>query len=331
MVSMSTTHLPQAHDGFFKHALSNIQVARDLLQAHLDPAMAKRLQWETLQLTNKSYTDEKLRQLHSDMVYRCQIEGKQSYLYLLIEHQSTPEPLLPFRFLKYNVALLTEHLAQRKKHDKKLPLPVVVNYCLYSGKKTPYPYSLALHDCFADPVFAKERMFDRLPLIDLGQRSEEELNSHGTADLLQLLLKQSSQGTFLEWIKARGDAVRRLFMRNYDIGSIHYILSTERKHAPEKVLEALMKQVPEQRTKIMTAARQLELRGEQRGEQRGIQQGIQQGIRQGMQQGIQQGMQQGILHAAKNMLFKLHMDLKAVQEATGLSEEELQKLSRIGL
>ena len=38
------------------------------------------------------------------------------------------------------------------------------------------------------------------------------------------------------------------------------------------------------------------------------------------------GMQQEKLHIAKNLLSKLHLDIKAVKEATGLSEEELMKL-----
>ena len=40
----------------------------------------------------------------------------------------------------------------------------------------------------------------------------------------------------------------------------------------------------------------------------------------------QEGRQEGMLHVAKNMLSKLHLDIKAVKEATGLSEEELRKL-----
>ena len=76
----------------------------------------------------------------------------------------------------------------------------------------------------------------------------------------------------------------------------------------------------------MTAARQLEIRGEKRG----IQLGMQQGMQQGRQEGIQQGMQQGIEYIAKNMLYKLHWDMKAVSEATGLGQAELAKLQKEG-
>jgi predicted transposase YdaD len=87
-------------------------------------------------LSNKSYTDAKLAQLHSNVVYTCQLDNKQAaYIYILIEQQTAPDLLLPFRFLQYNVAMLTEHLAQNKKKKKKREhLPTILNLCLYTGK-----------------------------------------------------------------------------------------------------------------------------------------------------------------------------------------------------
>jgi predicted transposase/invertase (TIGR01784 family) len=60
----------------------------------------------------------------------------------------------------------------------------------------------------------------------------------------------------------------------------------------------------------MTAAQRLEQRGELRGRK--------------------EGMQQEKLHIVKNMLSKLHLDMKTVAQATGLSEEELMKLQKEG-
>ena len=64
------------------------------------------------------------------------------------------------------------------------------------------------------------------------------------------------------------------------------------------------------------------------GREQGIEQGIEQGMQQGMQQGIEQGMQQEKLAIAKNMLFHLGLGLDIVQQATGLSREELEKLRK---
>ena len=78
--------LHHPHDSFAKKALSKLAVAKDLLKAHLSPELVRRIDWNTLWLTNKSYVTEQLSQLHSDVVYSCQVEGKKAYIYCLIEH-----------------------------------------------------------------------------------------------------------------------------------------------------------------------------------------------------------------------------------------------------
>jgi predicted transposase/invertase (TIGR01784 family) len=311
-----TIHHP--HDGFFKHALSKLTVAKDLLRAHLSPSITQRIQWDSLKLSNKSYTDDKLAQLHSDVVYACQIDKKSSYIYILLEQQTTPDPLLPFRFLQYNVAMLAEHLAQSKEGKQKAKLPIILNLCLYSGKKTPYPYSVDIYDCFTDPALAKAKMFQPLSLIDLGQLSEEELKKHGTADLMELLIKQSREKTFLTWMQEHPEEIIKLLGSLYGISGIHYILANERDHLPNQIIDAIIAIAPHKKEYIMTAAQQLR----------------QEGIREGRQEGIQKGRQEGMytktLDIAKNMLSTLHLDMKTVSEATGLSEQELIKLQEEG-
>ena len=114
-------------------------VAKDLLKAHLLPAIVECIDWDTLQITNKSYVDAKLAQVHSDVVYSCQVNGKEAYIYTLVEQQSKPDPLLPFRIVQYDVSLMQDHLSQGNRL-----LPIIVNLCLYSGKQTPYPHSVDL-------------------------------------------------------------------------------------------------------------------------------------------------------------------------------------------
>jgi Putative transposase, YhgA-like len=62
--------------------MSNLTVTKDLLQAHVSPSITRRIHWGTLRLGSKSYTDEKLAQLHSDVVYACQIDDKSTYTYI---------------------------------------------------------------------------------------------------------------------------------------------------------------------------------------------------------------------------------------------------------
>ena len=286
------------HDSFFKKSLSSLAVAKDFLKAHLSPEIIQRIDWSTLRSTNKSYVKAHLAQLHSDVVYSCQVEGKQAYLYTLIEHQSTADPMLPFRMLQYNVSLMEEHLAQGHKQ-----LPIVINLCLYSGKKTPYPDATDIYDCFEDPVLARAAMFKPLELIDLNTYAEEELAQHGQADLVQILLKHSQKRAFLAWIKANPALVQRLFERLYGISGVVYILGVEEKNSFEEIINAIVEVAPNRKEDIMTAAQQLQ------------------------KEGLQQGMQQEKLSIAKQMLAK-GLDRQLIGEMTGLSEEKIKQLTK---
>ena len=50
----------------------------------------------------------------------------------------------------------------------------------------------------------------------------------------------------------------------------------------------------------------------------------------GRQEGRQEGMQGKAWEIAKNMLYKLRLDTKAISEATGLSQAELIQLQKEG-
>jgi predicted transposase/invertase (TIGR01784 family) len=154
-------------------------------------------------------------------------------------------------------------------------------------------------------------MFKPLDLIDLGQMEEEALAKHGTADLLEMLLKQSRERTFLNWITEHPEEIKKLVDRFYGISGIIYILGTEKKHSAEGLLQAIENIAPEKKEDIMTAAQQLELRGELRGRQ----------------EGKKEGMRQEKLHIAKNMLNK-GFAANLIQELAGISEEEFRQLEK---
>jgi predicted transposase YdaD len=62
-------------------------------------------------------------------------------------------------------------------------------------------------------------------------------------------------------------------------------------------------------------------------EEKGREEGLQQGREEGIKEGMQQGMQVRNLAIAKNML-KLSLDVKLIQEATGLAQETIETLQQ---
>ena len=297
-------NLHHPHDAFFKKCLEDPTTAKDLLQAQLPKAIAQRIDWHTLQRTNKSYVNEELRQLHSDVVYQCQLSDKPAYVYCVLEHQSTPDPLLPFRILQYNVALMAAHLRQKKEQR----LPLIANVCLYAGQQAPYPHSVDLYDCFERPDLARAVMFKPLALVDLTTAPPEALQKLGNAAPLGLLLKQAQERAYLQWLKKHPETLRKL-LEQYGQSALLYILATERKHSAAKITAAISEIAPHKKEDIMTAAMQLH----------------NEGMKQGRQEGMEKGIEVRNFELARTML-QDNTPLAQVAKWTGIAPEQLAQL-----
>src|SRR5260364_446349 len=129
---MSISHQP--HDKYFKASLKERQIAVDFVE------------------------------IHSDIVYRCQFDGKDGYIPILflLEAFSTAPTHIAFHLLQYVVNLMNDAL---KAGSKKLPL--VLPLCVYHGETSPFPQSTDIYDDFDDPDLARAMMFKPFSLIDL--------------------------------------------------------------------------------------------------------------------------------------------------------------------
>ena len=66
-------------------------------------------------------------------------------------------------------------------------------------------------------------------------------------------------------------------------------------------------------------------KGIQRGMEKGMEEGIQRGIEKGIEKGIMEGSQKEKIEIAKKML-ELKIDKETIAEATGLTEQEIEKI-----
>lgn len=71
-----TITIHQPFDKLFKVSLSEKKVAISYLKAHLPAEIFKRINIDTLELTDKSFILPKFREIHSDIVYRCQFDNQ---------------------------------------------------------------------------------------------------------------------------------------------------------------------------------------------------------------------------------------------------------------
>jgi predicted transposase/invertase (TIGR01784 family) len=97
------THIPAVHtnDGFFKAIFSQPEHATSFFKSHLPPAIVAQIDWLTLVVLPGSFVKSSLQKLHSDLLFSVSIQGSESLIYLLFEHQSTPDPAMPLRLFSY--------------------------------------------------------------------------------------------------------------------------------------------------------------------------------------------------------------------------------------
>lgn len=163
------------HDALFRSSLKNLYVAKDFFKAHLPKSVLTKINLDTLQFCNTSFIEEDLKEQFSDVLYYSQLDPNSgNYLYIIVEHQSAPQKLMPLRILRYQLAIIMQHLQE---NPKATTLPVVFPILFYQEQedKKPYPYSLNIFDLFNDPEFAKQTLAQPAHLVDITRFSDNEL------------------------------------------------------------------------------------------------------------------------------------------------------------
>ncbi len=260
-----TIAIHQPFDKLFKVSLTEKKVAISYLKAHVPAEIYKRININTLELTDKSFILPKFREVHSDIVYRCQFDDKEGYIFFILEAESTAnEELMAFRQLQYSIAAMDQHI--RQGHKK---LPIVLPICLYHGIESPYPHPLDVYQCFDIPDLAKQVVFKPFTLLDLTVLSDDKLAKDGLAFLMEMLLKHSRTRNFLTILKQRREAIKgilkqlnkesRRFMVKYVINETQ---DENEPNAVEQLVQILTTDLPEDKEVIMTFAQQLEQKGE---------------------------------------------------------------------
>ncbi|HQS84927.1 MAG TPA: Rpn family recombination-promoting nuclease/putative transposase [Alphaproteobacteria bacterium] len=195
------------HDRFTRASLTHPKVAEEFFQKNLPEKIKKMIDFSSLKLNKESFIDDHLKLQISDMLFSVNFNENPGFIYLLVEHASTPQPLLPFRMLKYVMAIMEDHL----KRTKSRTLPFVFPLVLYTGKKA-YPYSMDLFDLFSkeERMLAKETLHAPYPLIDLSQATDEEFKKYLWFGSMGLLLKHIHDGDILPFFKRFLDLLKQI-------------------------------------------------------------------------------------------------------------------------
>ena len=282
-----TTKGLASHDSFFRASMQNLEVARAFFEVHVPAHIRKRIDFGSLKIEPNSYINKEHKEIISDILYSVQVDNDLGYLYILAEHQSKPEVLMPFRLIQYLFGIFNHHLKQQKSKEQHKRLPIVVPILVYNGKQSPYPYSTNFLDCFSDPDLAEKVMFNGpFKLIDLTVEPDEKLRRHKEAAVMELLEKHIRTRDILPVIELLAksgllDKLQHLGAGEYLTFTLNYVLNKGETSNTDKVVKLLTETLPNEEDTIMTIAETLEKRGEKRGIKKGMEKGMEKGVEKG--------------------------------------------------
>jgi hypothetical protein len=118
------------HDALFRFTFGQPENAAALLRSCLPSAIARRVDWDALTLTQSSFVDASAEWRHSDLVFTTRIDGCEAFIYVLLEHQSSADPRMALRVLGYIVRLWDAFM--RENPSQQL-LPAVLPVVIYHG------------------------------------------------------------------------------------------------------------------------------------------------------------------------------------------------------
>lgn len=121
--------LSRSHDGFFRRLMSETSRVKQYLNAYLPEPIKRMIVFDTLELDNDSYIDEKLKQSFSDVVFKAETDaGIGINLCFLFEHKSYIDEKAPFQMLHYVSSAMLRRA--ENKELQRLILPIL----FYHGK-----------------------------------------------------------------------------------------------------------------------------------------------------------------------------------------------------
>ncbi|MGD9938593.1 MAG: Rpn family recombination-promoting nuclease/putative transposase [Clostridia bacterium] len=118
------------HDNAYKYLFSNRNIFHQLLVSFVGEDFVKGLRPEDLELVPASFVAPGLKDRHADLIYRVSRPGREWFVYILLENQSTPDKTILLRSFLY-ILMLYDQVWRNSTADL---LPNVIPIILYNGE-----------------------------------------------------------------------------------------------------------------------------------------------------------------------------------------------------
>ena len=314
--------LKQPHDKYFKAIFGKLDFTKEFLADYLPVELLNIMDMSTIEAQKDTYLDKDLREQFSDLLFRVQINNKDSYIYLLFEHKSYRDKRVIFQVLRYMLEIWESKIELEvakpsqegeMRADGNVEIPIILPLVIYHDKSR-WTVKRTLGELIPNyealPKGLKKYMpnFEYL-LVDLSQWPEETVKSSSNYMIWLKVLSQTRHATssqirelFFEIMQLAHRLKEKDSVTYYLSETIRYILSIR-----EDINEVEMKIIAERISTeggglVMSVAERL------------------------MQEGVEKGIEKERIRMAKNLM-KINLPLDQIVTTTGLTKEELHKIS----
>jgi predicted transposase/invertase (TIGR01784 family) len=313
------------HDRLVKKTFEQPENAAGELRSVLPPALVHAIDWSTLRLEPGSFVDEEARQRHTDLLYSVEVGERRAYVYVLFEHQSTPDRWMPLRVLSYVVRIwsrLCDAGAER--------LPVVVPLVLHHGEGG-WNVARRLADLIeVDDALTPslQRFVPDFELLvdDLVRVPEAELAARAMTALARLTLWALrairvgfDRQLLSKWVADLDEALRTAGREALEVFFV-YLSEVQQGDA---IYAALLNEGASEGVREVTVG--LRKKWEDQARAEGLEQGREQGLEQGLERGRREALAAMLLAQLQLKLGSVPADVEA-----RLRQASLDELTRWG-
>jgi hypothetical protein len=208
------------HDKLFKHLLGERENAASFLRGNLPASVVRHLDLDHLEVLQASFIDAQYAQSEADLLISVGIGGSPGLIYVLLEHQSSPDALLLLRLLSYMVRVWRRYVRETPEVRR---LPVILPLVVFHGPKG-WQGPLDFHSLVEIPSddFAGYTPNFDLKLFDLSGPSAESLAGSAMVRVLSDILGALGKQDFTKRICSALEALNELaaapnFARTFEI------------------------------------------------------------------------------------------------------------------
>ncbi|MBM9538599.1 Rpn family recombination-promoting nuclease/putative transposase [Desulfobulbus alkaliphilus] len=318
------------HDKLIKQILGEPENAASFLAANLPAELVSHLDLKTLTVVQASFIDAQFTQSEADLLFSVTIANRPGYVYLLIEHQSSPDVWMKLRLLSYMVRVWKRFQREKPASQR---LPAIIPLVVFHGAKGwqgPVTFDALVdipHQCFLPytPTF-------QCKLFDLSAHGMEELAGNAMVRVISDLFRAQGlpETEGLEKLRSAFTTLNELaqapgFAQYLEI-VFRYVLQIS--DMPQEQLGQMVNQTIKHDVEdvIMTTYEKLR----QEGELIGLQKGRMEGRMEGRVEGRMEGRMEGAGRVLLRLLAKRFPEgtdhlLPLLQELTPEQQDELSE------